>query len=78
MEADENFSATIPGLTGNTTYYIRAYVYGKSRYTYSETFTATTAASSLDEQLKNYVAPAYEDNYVDIAAWNQRSRLELG
>ena len=36
VEADENFSATIPVLTGNTTYYIRAYVYGNSRYTIAE------------------------------------------
>ena len=77
VEADENFSATISGLTGNTSYYIRAYVYGNSRYTYSDAFTATTESQSLDEQLKNYVAPAYEDNYVDIAAWNQRSRWNL-
>ena len=77
VEADENFSATISGLTGNTVYYIRSYVYGNSRYTYSETFTVTTAASSLDEQLKNYVAPTYEDYYVDIASWDQRSQWNL-
>ena len=47
VEADENFSATISGLTGNTVYYIRSYVYGNSRYTYSETFTVTTAALLL-------------------------------
>lgn len=77
VEADENFSATISGLTGNTVYYIRSYVYGNSRYTYSETFTVTTAASSLDEQLKNYVAPTYEDYYVDIASWDQRNQWNL-
>lgn len=77
MEADENFSASISGLTGNTVYYIRSYVYGNSRYTYSETFTVTTAASSLDEQLKNYVAPTYEDYYVDIASWDQRNQWNL-
>ncbi len=77
VEADENFSASISGLTGNTVYYIRSYVYGNSRYTYSETFTVTTAASSLDEQLKNYVAPTYEDYYVDIASWDQRNQWNL-
>ena len=41
IEADENFSATLSGLKINTPYYIRAYVYGNSRYTYSETFTST-------------------------------------
>lgn len=77
VEADEDFIATISGLTSNTPYYIRAYVYGNSRYTYSETFTATSAASNLDEQLKNYVAPAYADYYVDIAGWDQRSQWNL-
>lgn len=77
VDADENFSATISGLTGNTSYYIRSYVYGNSRYTYSDVLTATTGSQSLDEQLKNYVAPAYEDNYIGIAAWNQRSKWNL-
>lgn len=77
VEADENFSATISGLTGNTVYYIRAYVYGNSRYTYSETITSTTAAQEIDEQLKNYVAPTYEDDYVNIADWSNRSRWNL-
>ena len=77
VDADENFSATISGLTGNTSYYIRAYVYSNSRYTYSDVLTATTESQSLDEQLKNYVAPTYEDNYVGIAAWNQRSKWNL-
>lgn len=77
VEADENFSATLSGLMGNTTYYIRAYVYGDSRYTYSETLTATTESQSMDEQLKNYVAPAYEDNYVNIADWSKRDQWNL-
>lgn len=77
VEADENFNATISGLMGNTTYYIRAYVYGNSRYTYSETRTTTTAAQSLEEQLNNYTAPAYEDNYVNISDWSNRAQWNL-
>lgn len=77
VDADENFSATLSGLMGNTTYYIRAYVYGNSRYTYSETLTATTESQSMDEQLKNYVAPTYEDNYVNIADWSKREQWNL-
>ena len=77
VDADENFSATISGLTGNTSYYIRAYAYSNSRYTYSDVLTATTESLSLDEQLKNYVAPAYVDNYVDIASWDQRHEWNL-
>lgn len=77
VDADENFSATISGLTANASYYIRAYVYGDSRYTYSNALTATTESLPVDEQLKNYVAPTYVDNYVDIAGWNQRSSWNL-
>ena len=32
VDADENFSATISGLTGNTSYYIRAYVYSRTMW----------------------------------------------
>lgn len=73
VDADDNFSATITGLMGGTTYYIRAYVYGDSRYVYSETFTVTTSVPSLEE----YVAPPYADNYVDIAAWSNRGQWNL-
>ena len=77
VDANENFSATISGLTPNTSYYIRAYVYGDSRYTYSDALTATTENQSIDEQLKNYVAPTYEDYYVNIASWDQRNQWNL-
>ena len=77
VDADENFSATISGLTANASYYIRAYVYGDSRYTYSNALTATTESLPVDEQLKNYVAPTYVDNYVDIAGWSKRSSWNL-
>lgn len=70
-------SATITGLTANTTYYIRAYVYGNSRYTYSDVTTATTNALSVEEQLANYVAPTYADDYTSISAWSNRSQWNL-
>ena len=77
VDAGENFSATISGLSGNTSYYIRAYVYGNSRYTYSDVLTATTESQSLEEQLKNYVAPAYVDDYTGFAAWSDRHQWNL-
>ena len=77
VDANENFSATISGLTPNTCLFIRAYVYGDSRYTYSDALTATTENQSIDEQLENYVAPTYVDNYVDIAGWEQRDKWNL-
>lgn len=77
VEVDENFSATISGLKGSTSYYIRAYAYGNSRYTYSDALTATTASLSLDEQLEYYEAPDYADNYTGIAGWDQRNKWNL-
>ena len=77
VSADDSFSATISGLVSGTTYYIRAYVYGDSRYTYSSTLSATTETASIDEQLASYVAPTYEDYYIDIADWSYRSQWNL-
>lgn len=77
VEADENFTATITGLKGNTEYFVRAFVYGNSRYTYSETFTATTGAQTLEEQLADYEAPTYYDNYTAIAGWENNSKWNL-
>lgn len=77
VEADENFSATITELKGSTTYYVRAYVYGNSRYSYSEAISATTDDQSFDEQLENYVAPDYVDDYTSISAWSNRDQWNL-
>ena len=77
VDADESFSATISGLMANTSYHIRAYVYSDSRYTYSDALTATTESQNVDEQLKNYVAPTYPDNYVDITGWDQHTKWNL-
>ena len=64
VDADDSFSATVSGLMGNTTYYVCAYIYADSRYT-------------IDEQLDNYIAPSYEDNYVSIADWSKRGQWNL-
>lgn len=77
IDADENFSVTISGLKGSTTYFVRAFVYGNSRYTYSETISATTDDQSLEEQFENYVAPDYVDDYTSIAAWDKRNEWNL-
>lgn len=77
VEADENFTATITGLKGNTEYFVRAFVYGNSRYTYSETFTAKTAEQTLEEQFASYEAPTYDDNYTAIAGWENNSKWNL-
>lgn len=77
VEADEDFSATITELKGSTTYYVRAYVYGNSRYSYSEAISAITDEQSLEEQLENYVAPNYADDYTSISAWSNRDQWNL-
>ena len=77
VDADESFSATISGLMGSSTYYIRAYVYSDSRYLYSETLEATTESQSINEQLENYVAPAYPDDYTGISDWANRGQWNL-
>ena len=77
VDADENFSASLSTLTSGTSYYIRAYVYCDSRYVYSEVVTATTESLSLDDELKNYVAPTYADDYTSISDWSKRSQWNL-
>ncbi|MBU3838744.1 MAG: family 43 glycosylhydrolase [Candidatus Phocaeicola faecigallinarum] len=62
---------------GNTTYYVCAYIYADSRYTYSDVLAVTTEKQSLDAQLDNYIAPSYEDNYVSIADWSKRGQWNL-
>lgn len=77
VDADDNFSATLSALTAGTSYYIRAYVYCDSRYIYSEALTATTESLSIDDELKNYVAPTYADDYTSISDWSKRSQWNL-
>lgn len=77
VDADDSFSATVSGLMGNTTYYVCAYIYADSRYTYSDVLAVTTEKQSIDEQLDNYIAPSYEDNYVSIADWSKRGQWNL-
>lgn len=77
VDADDSFSATVSGLMGNTTYYVCAYIYADSRYTYSDVLAVTTEKQSIDEQLDNYIAPSYEDDYVSIADWSKRGQWNL-
>lgn len=77
VEADDNFSATITGLNGTRAYYLRAFVYGNSRYTYSETLEVPTADMTIEEQLANYIPPTYADDYTSIADWSLRSQWNL-
>lgn len=77
VEADENFSATLTGLTSNTSYNIRAYIYGNSRYTYSEAIMAKTGSIGQNDDLTAYVAPTYADDYSSISSWDKRGQWNL-
>lgn len=75
---DGKVVGTITGLAPNTTYYVRSFVtLYNGDLVYSDQFTVFTAEGTLAEQLENYIAPTYEDNYVDIAGWENRSQWNL-
>lgn len=77
-EGNETFTATLEGLFVNTTYYIRAFVsVYKGSVVYSPQIEVTTAEGTLEEQLAQYKAPTYADNYADISAWSKRNQWNL-
>lgn len=75
---EEDITGELTGLQPNTTYYVKAFatVYNADPV-YSSEITFTTSALSNDELLANYVAPGYNDNYTDIAGWDQRNQWNL-
>ncbi len=75
-DVDENLmTGTLTNLSSYTTYYVRAYVcVYQGDVTYSDEVSFTT---TLNEELAAYVAPTYEDYYVDIADWDNRSSWNL-
>lgn len=77
VNADSDFSATITGLNGTLTYYVRAFVYTQSHYTYSDALEVPLPDLSLEEQLALYEAPTYADDYTSIADWSYRSQWNL-
>lgn len=70
--------ATLPSLSPNTTYHLRAYV---SQYegsvVYSDEIVFTTSEGTLNEQLAGYRGPQYADDYSSVAGWDQRSKWNL-
>ena len=72
-----SLSATLTNLQPSTTYYIRAYAMLGSNTIYSDQQQFSTVAKSQSEELADYVAPTYVDNYVGIAGWDQRSQWNL-
>lgn len=77
-EGNESFSATIGGLSVNMTYYIRAFVNIYNGGTaYSPQVEVLTGEGTLEDQLSQYEAPDYADDYSGISGWEMRSRWNL-
>lgn len=76
-EMTGDFTATLTNLEPNATYYIKAYALIGDNLVYTEQKQFSTPAKSLEDQLSEYVCPAYEDNYVAYAGWDQRAQWNL-
>lgn len=70
--------ATLTGLSEKTTYHVRAFVtlYNEEPR-YSEEISFTTLAQSLNDELAEYEAPTYVDDYTGFAAWSDRHQWNL-
>lgn len=73
-----DISATLTGLSPKTTYHVRAFVtiYNEEPK-YSEEITFTTLAESLNDELAQYEAPTYVDDYTSFSAWDKRNQWNL-
>ncbi len=68
----------LTGLESATTYYVKAFATGTSEgVIYSSEYQFTTGEITIDEQLANYVAPTYVDDYRTIADWEKRDQWNL-
>ena len=81
-KGEETFTATIEGLSLNTTYYVRAFVsVYNGGIVYSPEIEILTGEGTpeeqLSEELAQYQAPAYADDYTGMAGWDQRSEWNL-
>ena len=79
---DGTVSATIDGLTPYSTYYVRAYIciyQGETLYSSVIKVMPSDSAedSELINELMNYKAPEYPDDYRPIASWDLRSQWNL-
>ncbi|MCM1503913.1 MAG: arabinan endo-1,5-alpha-L-arabinosidase [Muribaculum sp.] len=70
--------AELIGLEPATTYYVKAFATGTSEGTiYSSEYQFTTNEITIDEQLAEYVAPDYPDDYRTLADWAKRDQWNL-
>lgn len=72
------FDGHAKGLSAQTLYYLRAYAMLKSGdIIYSSETTFTSNNKSVDDELGEYVAPSYSDDYTPIADWSKRAQWNL-
>lgn len=76
-EMTGDFSATLRDLQPNTTYYVKAYALIGDNLFYTEQKQFTTPSKTLEDQLSEYICPAYVDDYVSMAGWDQRANWNL-
>ena len=76
-EMTGDFSATLRDLQPNTTYYVKAYALIGDNLVYTEQKQFTTPSKTLEDQLSEYTCPAYVDDYVSMAGWDQRANWNL-
>lgn len=76
-EMTGDFSATLRDLQPNTTYYVKAYALIGENLVYTEQKQFTTPSKTLEDQLSEYICPAYVDDYVSMAGWDQRANWNL-
>lgn len=74
---ESGLSAVATGLVANTTYYVRAYAMVGERVIYSEAVSFKTLEQSVDDQLSEYICPAYPDNYLSVNSWSTRAQWNL-
>ena len=80
--AGANISASITGLTKNTTYYVKAFAAVKNAdpvYSTEISFTTLdqTEDDLLNDLLSKYEAPSYPDNYTSLSSWSRRDQWNL-
>ena len=76
-EMTGDFSATLRELQPNTTYYVKAYALIGDNLVYTEQKQFTTPSKTLEDQLSEYICPAYVDDYVSMEGWDQRANWNL-
>lgn len=78
IENGTSMEAQITALQPNTKYYVKAFVSQHNiEVIYSSEIAFITLSLTGEDELNNYVAPDYPDNYTGFAGWSQRSRWNL-